>query len=221
MGQIFLWPTMGVTRRMSDPKKKIEQEVGDNELESDLEFSATTAVMDLSKDIKKALAQGQGSPAPSGQKNPPTPTMIKNGKPYVPSPNENLPKTNPSIRPPAQPSVPKPQAPTPTPPASDIEKVIELQVMRAISKMGQFLPSSSSPALSNDPDLERKMQLEIFKITENINREHSQRNKDLEMEIYSILRKYANHPDFGQDFDRIMQLLSDHSQIEKKFKKTG
>lgn len=203
---------------MSDPKKKIEQDVVDNEFEGDLEFSATTAVMDLSKDIKKALAQGQGSSAPSsqGQKTPLSPTMIKNGKPQAPSPSDNLPKTNPAIRP-GQPPNNKPVAPAPPP--SDIEKVIELQVMRAIQKMGQFLPSS--PTLSTDPDLDRKMQLEIFRISENINREHSQRNKDLEMEIYSILRKYANHPDFGQDFDRIMQLLSEHSQIEKKFKKTG
>jgi hypothetical protein len=57
---------------------------------------------------------------------------------------------------------------------------------------------------------------------EQLERQHQQRNKDLEMEVYAILRKYANHSEFAEDFDKIMKLLAEHASGERKFyKKTG
>ncbi len=216
------------------PKKKGELEVIDSELEDGLEFSATTAVLDLTVDIKKALAQ-ETNPPDNLDFDIPPPKEIKNspGKtsaPSKPATSVNKAPANSSATGSTSPSIPKapsqrppspPPQTRPAPAASELEKVIEAQVIRTISKMGGIPGSRGGPTPSGNPEIDRRVQLEVFKAVENINREHAQRNRDLEMEIYSLLRKFANHPDFANEFDQIMKLLSDHSLIDKKFKKTG
>lgn len=208
---------------MSEEKKKSELEVTDDE--ADIEFSATTAVFQLSSDMKKALEQNKLEasndqenspqnnveetapikelrPGPLATKGQSSPTAlasaaanVKGDKSKIPQERQAKAPIEKTPTPQMAPQAQKAQAPVNI---NQLEKAIEGQVAKALEKLGGPSTAATTP-------------LALYKAQEEVERFHAKRNKDLEMELYNILRKYTDHPDFTHDLERVLKLLAEHA----------